>query len=115
MENASLINSIPESAKTERSLRFLFTPDQEPLLLRLFNALWSLIERTHGESPLPGSSEFETKIETDDRAYSDFRFLQSNDVAPFAFRLTLAVTEAARAIKKDPIAFISASSGSSSI
>src|SRR5262249_40119479 len=106
---------IPERAKTEHSLRFLFTPDQKPLLLRLFNALWSPIDKTQGESPVPGSSEFETKIETDGRAYADFRFLQSNDVAPFAFRLALAVTEAARAIRQDPLAFISARSDSSTI
>jgi TonB family protein len=115
MENASLINLMPERAKTECSLRFLFTPDQKPLLLRLFNALWSRVDQAQGESPLPGSSEFETKIGTDGRALTDFRFLQSNDSSSFAFRLALAVTEAARAIRQDPLAFISASSDSNTI
>src|SRR5215475_11691128 len=115
MENASLINLMPESAKAERTLRFLFTPDQEPLLRRLFNALCSRIDRTQGESPLPGSSESETKTGFDSRTYADFRFLQSSDAAPFACRLALAVTEAARAIRQNPLAFISASSDSSTI
>ncbi|HWN99830.1 MAG TPA: TonB family protein [Blastocatellia bacterium] len=117
MENASLINLMPERAKTERSLTVLFTfiPDEKLLPLRLCKAVWSWIDRTHGESLVPDSSEFETKIGTDGRAYKDLRFLQSNDAHPFAFRLARAVTEAASALRQDPLAFISAISDSSTI
>lgn len=115
MENASLINLMPERAKTEVAIGVLLTPDEKPLLLRLFSAVWSRIDRTQDESSVPVSSEFETKIGTDGRALTDFRFLQSNDSAPFAFRLALSVTEAARAIRQDPLAFISASAESSTI
>jgi hypothetical protein len=92
METASHINVIPEQANPRRSLQVLFTPDEKPLLSRLFNAVSNPLNRTQISS-VPHCSD-------------DFRFLQSNNAAPVAIRLALELAEAARAIRRDPLAFI---------
>src|SRR5262245_443419 len=98
METASHINVIPEQAKTERSLRVFFTPDEEPFLLRLFNTVLNPFDRTKSGS-VP-DSDYVIKIGNVDRVDADFRFLQSNTAAPFAIRLALELAEASRVIRR---------------
>jgi periplasmic protein TonB len=114
METASHINVIPERAKTERSLRIRFNPGEPLLLVRLFNAVCSRIDRKQNASVLD-SSDYETKTGNVNQVEVGFRFLQSNNAAPFATRLVLELAEAARAIRRDPLAFIAVRSDSNAI
>ncbi len=111
MEAATQINVIPDRAKTRRSLSVLVIPDERPLLLRLFDAARVQMDRT--QSDARESCNPETNIVISRR--SDFGFLKSNDPAPFAVRLALEVSEAVRAVRHDPVAFIRMSSGSSTM
>src|SRR5262249_11011543 len=90
------------------------TPDEKPLLLRLFNAVSNPLDRTQSSS-VPDCSDYEIKLGNVDRVDADFRFLQSNHVAPVAIRLALELAEAARAIRRDPLAFIAARSDRNAI
>jgi len=51
----------------------------------------------------------------DGRTDAEFAFLRSHAPAPFAVRLALALSEAVRAIRRDPLGFICASSESNAI
>src|SRR5215813_8281190 len=114
METASHINVIPEQANPRRSLRVPFNPGETLLLVRLFNSVCNRMDRKQNASVLD-SSDYETKTGNGNQVEVGFRFLQSNNAAPFAIRLAVQLAEAARAIRRDPLAFIAVRSESNAI
>src|SRR5262245_1633613 len=104
METASNIHIITSRPKREHSLKVLFIADEKPLLLRLFNAVWSHADRTKCDTWQSGSAA----SRADSRAGADFRFLETHQATPFAIRLARELSETVRAISRDPVAFISA-------
>src|SRR5215813_8230156 len=114
METASHIKVIPEQANPSRSLRVLFNPGETLLLVRLFKAVCSPIDRKQSASVLD-SSDYETKTGNVNKVEVGFRFLKSNNAAPFAIRLAAQLAEAASAIRRDPLAFIAVRSKSNAI
>lgn len=107
MQTENQIIVLSERTPLDSRFNFLAMKTEEPLWARLYKVMRASIRQTENDSCSSGHSDSEPCLEIESDAYTDVAFLKQGTVAPFPVRLGREITETVRAIRQNPVTFIS--------